>query len=286
MAIFMLGVISACSEFEANGPEPVELRDAAFVAEPFFPGVDAENSDLWEGEDAEVVATVTTSGATIRFVNEAPSAEVPSISIVVVEPDEATSVLDVVRFQGASPLELFMVLAPDESIPAELEAEHHAYHAERGLGDVPRVLDPSVRPRYLEEGVQDTWGPNCQNFQNWVSGFDYWSRSMTSRVSLKVDLIRAPYGVKYGYFGTNDYIYAGVCAPQYNALGYVTMEHYSGSNYVTTAGTNGSVWAGYRYLYANFTLNAPARRIRLANSQEYGDWEFYLSGAWKDGIGF
>ncbi len=271
-------LLGACVGEDAADPDLAS--GLAFSPDPFFTEA-GQAPDTWVGEDAELVASVPLEEeGEIRFLDLSPSASEPSIAVVVIEPDAPTSVLDVVQYQAASPLELFLVVAPSEPVPVELESDHLAHYAERGLSPEPRTLDPDVRPRYTVD--QDPWGDGCTNEAGWEYGFDAWSANGTAgRAHLSFLYPNETDTAQSGGFGTYDYVWAGVCMGEYGiSPTSVKMEHWNGSAYTYTSGTLGWAAAGYRYLYVNFTSNSVSRRVTVED--EGSDNEFLLSGAWRE----
>ncbi len=272
----VISITAACSAGDEQplGPVAEALQDAAFAPDSFD-----EDEELTLAEPADIVTEVSLGeGKFVRFIDETPSRDLPSISFVVVEPDAPTSVLDIVRYAKASPLEVFLAIAPPNSaVPLALEADHLGRHLERGLPAQPRSFDQMITP-VIED---DTWGPNCADEANWATGFDGYSALSVDRSHL--GYVEPDDTDVYGTFLTMDYVWAGMCLYEFGiSPTFVQMEAWNGAVWALVAGTYGGVPRKDRYLYYNYTATAPLRRVKV--SKAGGENKFLLSGAWRESL--
>lgn len=153
-----------------------------------------------------------------------------------------------------------------------------------GAPRTPTSSDPTVE--------DDDWGTNslgdgCADASGFNSGFHQWHGFLTDGHYESNTYRNPPSGPDtYGYFGTMDKIWAGVCFHRYACSpGTVSIQRWDGSNYITVSGTLYSVPREDRYLYYNYTSNSASRRVAVKNWDGAGSCtsdRFLLSGAWAE----
>lgn len=290
-------LLTACStspvDEGADLAPAVEVEDAAFAPTPFRPDSEEIGED-GAGETDQVVVLAEIAlprGGVMRFLDETPFDEEPSISVVSVDSGEPAP-MDLIRTMKASPLELFAVAAPNEPPPVELVREHELHAAERGLPIEPRTLKlPTVMGTTVDA---NPWGgtngtsSQCTDFAAWSAGFNAWSASAAGANSGRQHVNITSYpnaSVVTGNFSTYDVVYAGACKGYYGStIVTVTMERWDGSGWGIISGTYNWLTNGNtRYRYYGYTANSASRRIRYDVSlSNEGYNKLLLSGAWSE----
>lgn len=292
-ALLSLSLLSSVTACDADTSEPeLELeavRDGIFVAEPFYAGSDS--LDDVAINDAVMLAEIALDhGGVIRFIDEDPGAETPAISLVALEPDDGPSVMQLVRREDATALEVFLAVAPaSQPAPALLVLDHELRTADRDVGAAPRELGLTGEQRSTAAWPvveDDTWGPNCGNAGNWSWDFNLWSllgtdgRHHSGLVYVDADVDQ------YGYFGTYDHIWAGVCIHELGVSPTpVSIQRWNGAAYSLVAGSQMWVPRKDRYRYYSYSPNTSPRRIRIHATGGDGieQNKLMLSAAWVEG---
>ena len=253
---------------------------------------------------------IPSSQGRITFLDETPLSQTPSISIVVVENSEFSTLADA-RHSGASALELFMAFAPPGTkIPERLNLYAELLRA----GDVSdnskaktistlrlygTLVAPIVEP--------DNWGElgSCAVKEDWDAGFNNWVNSfpfgfLVFGSSLN-ESVHVPHATQvYGYLGPNDAIWVGVCmrtpsSSKGESFMNVSIQYLSSSgDWVNVGGalgnpgpTSAKIYVGERYLYHSFKPYTPQRRVKVSSVNEGeadgGDGNTaFISARWKD----
>lgn len=239
--------------------------------------------------DPAILAEYEVGSGFVRFIDEGDSVA------TVIKGDKRT-------FRAAAEAdtlgELFEAVAPPRTrMPAPIaEAEHEPIDALAGLS---RSQGFSLENELIVG--EDDWANGCddQEFNSWESSFGAWHGFIfgNGTFSLSEHYVGgASVPNQYGYFGTMDEIWFGVCMVE-GIVAAVDMERriYStgfpdgegGFEYgawAPIAGTDALIGPGERYLYHNHSHYGPLRRSRLdsiGNANVTG-WEYFISGAATD----
>lgn len=269
-------------------PELEAVRNGLFMPDPFQP--EPQDEPVAMGDAVVLAEIALDNGGTLRFIDEDPGAESPAISLVALEPGDSASVMELVGRGEASPLEVFLAVAPDPmQAPLALVHEHEHHHAERGLDRTPRTLSLTAGPRATgawPEVDDDPWGPNCSDAGAWAWGFNLWSLLGTDGRFHSGIVTLDAFVDQYGYFGTYDHVWAGVCIHEYGVSPTtVSMQRWDGAAYVVIAGTHQWVPRKDRYRYYSYSPGTAARRLRIHATGGGGITEnkLMVSAAWVEG---
>ncbi len=247
---------------------------------------------------------IPSSQGRITFLDETPLAQTPSISIVVVENSEFSTLADA-RHSGASALELFMAFAPPgKKIPERLNLYAELLRA----GDVSDSSKAKTISTLRLHGTSaapnvgpDNWGDlgSCAVKEDWDAGFTNWVNSFSFGFwgfgSSLNESVHVPHATQaYGYLGLNDAIWVGVCmrtpsSSKGESFMGVSIQYLNSStgNWENVSSTAAKIYVGERYLYHSFKPYTPQRRVKVSSVNEGeadgGDGNTaFISAKWKD----
>ncbi len=252
---------------------------------------------------------IPSSQGRITFLDETPLAQIPSISIVVVENSEFSTLADA-RHSGASALELFMAFAPPGAkIPERLNLYAELLRA-GDVSDSSKTKTISTLRLHGTSAVpnvgSDNWGDlgSCAVKEDWDAGFANWVNSFPFGFwdfGSSSELVYIPHTMQaYGYLGLNDAIWIGVCMrtpSSSNAESFmgVSIQYLSSSEgWVNVGGALGNpgptaakIYVGERYLYHSFKPYTAQRRVKVSSvnlgEADGGDGNTaFISAKWKD----
>lgn len=233
----------------------------------------------------------------IIFIDEAPDAKAPSVSVVVVEDAGHNTLADAAKL-GLSISELFQTYAPPRTkVPARiiLAQEQLKTLQERTTTDLKVNTSMNLWSTTVPPIVgEDDWASGCNDAEAWDSEFMSWVYSFTfisPPTIFQTKTVDVPHATSgYGYFGLNDNIWAGVCMRSGEIMHVgIQFRNYNG-NWVSVGGwssdsTKADLNPGQRYLYHSFKPFTGQRRLYVSATGSAddgnGNWAI-VSNAWRD----
>ncbi len=234
----------------------------------------------------EILAEFDVGGGMIRFLDEGDSVS----TVIVGGPKTYRAVAEATNLG-----ELFEAVAPARTVMPTPVAQHSHVPV-----DILGELDHSRGPQFDNSMVveDDDWADGCddEEYDAWKNGFAGYvgGGALEFNVSKHFQTDDATAPNLYGYFGTLDEIWLGVCMVDglmtrvemekrtYNVI-YGGEDGYVG-DWDGIDNTEAYIYPGERYLYHNHTHYGPLRRANIEpfGSAQYTGWEYYISGAAAD----